>query len=97
MILNTASVLLLTLLLVRLDTWSDAVASAVNAFSQTAAWVWFRSALGVHGPENEQDLMIALLAVAALAVSVAAIWAINRFVSGIVTSHRTERKERSAG
>ena len=34
MILNTVSVLLLTFLLVRLDSWSDTVASAVNAFSQ---------------------------------------------------------------
>ena len=84
-VLNVASVLLLTFLLVRLDEWSDTVAGAVNAFSQTALWVWFRSAFGVHGPEDEQTLMMATLVGVALVFSMALVWAVNRAASRLVS------------
>ena len=89
-VLNTVSVLLLTFLLVRLDDWRDTFASAVNAFSQTAPWISFRSTLNVCGPESEQDLMIASITVAAFVTSILVVWAVNRVTRGSTAFRRSE-------
>ena len=87
---NILCVLLLTFLLTRLDSWSDTASAAVNAFSQTAMWVWFRSSLGVHGPENEETLMIGLIISVAFFVSIGVVWGLNKAVGSSPTFRRSQ-------
>ncbi len=78
--LNVLAICILTFLLVRLDAWSDSVADAVNAFSQTQIWFAIRTFFNVSGAEAEEDLMLMLYTACALLLSIVTVYVVNRLL-----------------
>jgi hypothetical protein len=72
----------LTYALLQLDN-VPVVGNAVDAFSDTEAWVWFLDKLNVSGIENEEDMMANCLAVICLLISIGIVYAANRLLARI--------------
>ncbi len=76
--INIILVCVLTLGFIELLNVSDRVAGWVNAFSETKAWVQFRTVLHVYGAENEEDLVFVTYAGVSLATSAMIVGVANR-------------------